>query len=268
MECTACGNENPKDGKFCSGCGASLSVSTASSTGVESAEVPMTEDRRQLGPDEHFCSSCGEIIKKLAEICPKCGVRLKDAPDSKKDSGKPSPFWKVIWIIGSLLIPLVGLIVGIKYFFTKNRRRYGCLLFCLGVISVIMWPAITASGSGTDESRFSEPTMAPEEIKAQAVDIEYDPLYRNIETHTGKIVHLRGKAVQVVIKGGDRYDLRLAMDDDYGQIVWVTYRGERVLEDDTVEVWGRVNGLHSYKSIFGATITIPEINSLIGVVNP
>ena len=40
----------------------------------------------------------------------------------------------------------------------------------------------------------------------------------------------------MVIKGGDRYDLWLAMDDDYDQIVWVTYRGVRVLKDDTVEV--------------------------------
>ena len=91
MKCATCGHANPKDGQFCTGCGASLSVSTASSTGVESAEVPMTEDRRQLGPDEHFCSSCGEIIKKLAELCPKCGVRLKDVPDTGKDSDKTSP---------------------------------------------------------------------------------------------------------------------------------------------------------------------------------
>jgi len=27
------------------------------------------------GADEKFCSSCGEVIKKEAEICPKCGVR-------------------------------------------------------------------------------------------------------------------------------------------------------------------------------------------------
>lgn len=27
------------------------------------------------GPDEQYCSSCGEIIKKEAEICPECGVR-------------------------------------------------------------------------------------------------------------------------------------------------------------------------------------------------
>ena len=72
----------------------------------------------------------------------------------------------------------------------------------------------------------------------------------------------------MVIKGDDRYSLRLAMDGDYDQMVWVTYRGDRVLEDDTVEVWGMVEGLYSYESVLRATITIPEINSLIGIVNP
>ncbi len=28
--------------------------------------------------DESYCSSCGEVIKKEAEICPRCGVRQKD----------------------------------------------------------------------------------------------------------------------------------------------------------------------------------------------
>jgi len=36
-------------------------------------------DVQQKGDDEIFCSSCGTIIKKAAEICPKCGVRQKEA---------------------------------------------------------------------------------------------------------------------------------------------------------------------------------------------
>jgi len=28
--------------------------------------------------DEMFCSSCGALIKKAAEICPKCGVRQRE----------------------------------------------------------------------------------------------------------------------------------------------------------------------------------------------
>lgn len=30
-------------------------------------------------PDEQFCQSCGETIKKEAEVCPSCGVRQKGA---------------------------------------------------------------------------------------------------------------------------------------------------------------------------------------------
>ncbi|HPS59109.1 MAG TPA: TM2 domain-containing protein [Spirochaetota bacterium] len=29
--------------------------------------------------DEKFCESCGSIIKKAAELCPKCGVRQRPA---------------------------------------------------------------------------------------------------------------------------------------------------------------------------------------------
>lgn len=38
--------------------------------------------KRTKGPDEIFCRSCGEAIKKEAEICPECGVRNKRAPNS------------------------------------------------------------------------------------------------------------------------------------------------------------------------------------------
>src|SRR3989338_1001378 len=38
----------------------------------------MTNPRkRQKGTDEVFCRSCGEAIKKEAEICPHCGVRQR-----------------------------------------------------------------------------------------------------------------------------------------------------------------------------------------------
>ena len=32
-------------------------------------------ERVMLGADERFCSSCGNVIKKDAEMCVKCGVR-------------------------------------------------------------------------------------------------------------------------------------------------------------------------------------------------
>ncbi|MDR1390037.1 MAG: TM2 domain-containing protein [Treponema sp.] len=41
---------------------------------------------REKAADEMFCSSCGAIIKKEAEICPKCGVRQKRAGGGETNS--------------------------------------------------------------------------------------------------------------------------------------------------------------------------------------
>lgn len=40
------------------------------------------------GADEQFCTSCGEVIKKEAEICPECGVRQQSAQSAGNGSGK------------------------------------------------------------------------------------------------------------------------------------------------------------------------------------
>lgn len=42
-------------------------------------------DSRELGSDEAFCTSCGEIIKQEAEVCPECGVRQKEDSESSGD---------------------------------------------------------------------------------------------------------------------------------------------------------------------------------------
>jgi predicted RNA-binding Zn-ribbon protein involved in translation (DUF1610 family) len=43
---------------------------------------------RQKSADEVFCESCGEIIKKQAEICPNCGVR--NSRTSRNQTGSSS----------------------------------------------------------------------------------------------------------------------------------------------------------------------------------
>jgi len=39
----------------------------------------------KLGADEKFCSSCGNVVKKEAEICVKCGVRLSGSAAGGKN---------------------------------------------------------------------------------------------------------------------------------------------------------------------------------------
>jgi len=48
---------------------------------------PSTDDStRERGPDEAFCRDCGAVIDARAEICPECGVRQRDPPQSSVDS--------------------------------------------------------------------------------------------------------------------------------------------------------------------------------------
>lgn len=46
---------------------------------------------REKGADEIFCRSCGEPIKKEAEICPYCGVRNEKASSTSQGSATSGP---------------------------------------------------------------------------------------------------------------------------------------------------------------------------------
>lgn len=46
-------------------------------------------DRRRKEADEKFCGSCGAIIKKEAELCPKCGVRQNPSTSENRTLNTP-----------------------------------------------------------------------------------------------------------------------------------------------------------------------------------
>jgi hypothetical protein len=80
----------------------------------------MTEPRH----DEEFCASCGEIVKKEAEICPECGTKQSEpAPSSSGGKGIPDikrhELEKIankdkttIILVGILLSPVAYYMVG------------------------------------------------------------------------------------------------------------------------------------------------------------
>lgn len=61
--------------------------------------------------DEQYCSSCGEVIKKEAEICPECGVR--QSPSSGGDKDRTTA--------GIFALLLGG--IGVHHFYLGNTTR-------------------------------------------------------------------------------------------------------------------------------------------------
>ena len=59
-------------------------------------------DKKNKDHDEMFCSSCGSIIKKEAEICPKCGVRQRRSSVLQGQVGNKS------WLTALILSILLG----------------------------------------------------------------------------------------------------------------------------------------------------------------
>jgi TM2 domain-containing membrane protein YozV len=95
---------------------------------------------REKKTDEAYCSSCGQIIKKEAEICPKCGVRQKT---SLKHEEKNK-------LVATLFAILLGGI-GIHKFYLGNIPM-GILYICfcwtfipaiVGIIEGIIYLSMT-----------------------------------------------------------------------------------------------------------------------------
>lgn len=127
---------------------------------------------RTLGPDEVYCTSCGEVIKEEAVICPHCGVRQKPESESQTDtvqedsSGLPEQrryelqklarkSKPVTAILGFLISPVGYLMVGRTGLAIINLLTANYLLFGFIIVPIHTWRIIS---------------NAREELRAYGVD--------------------------------------------------------------------------------------------------
>ena len=101
-------------------------------------------DVREKAADEAFCSSCGAIIKKEAEICPKCGVRQRPNRGFAGDVSQN-------WLTCLLLCVFLGYLGGHRFYTGKIGTGVLMILTVGGCgIWIIIDLVMILSGKFTD----------------------------------------------------------------------------------------------------------------------
>ncbi len=109
------------------------------------------------------------------------------------------------------------------------------------------------------------PDDVPEELRAYYTGITYEQLARTPDAYKGQKLTFTGKVLQV-LEGVSKNYLRLAIDGNSDETIYVTYNksdmSERILENDTLTIYGTSSGLTSYTSVMDTTITIPSMSAV------
>ncbi len=113
-----------------------------------------------------------------------------------------------------------------------------------------------------------EYSLSPEEVanqfKSACESPSYEDVARDPDNWEGHKVAFTGKVIQVM-QDGNSYTLRVNVTKgSYGiwsDTILVSYKAgagdSRILEDDVMTFYGTMNGMYSYKSVLGATVTVP-----------
>ncbi len=104
------------------------------------------------------------------------------------------------------------------------------------------------------------------DYKDKCKKYNYKEIFRNSDKYEGKFATFTGEVVQVQESDG-YYWIRINVTkDEYGYYddtmlayIPITYFEGRILEEDILTIYGQLDGLETYESIFGESITIPRI---------
>ena len=192
-----------------------------------------------------FCSDCGRELTEEMRFCPYCGTPVSEDG------------------------------VGIKPVYNDSRRdnpkrKKGCLRSILKVVlflalvaaSTILVLVFAARYYDLSQSPSIDPYdgMTSEAFKASCKEVSYSELAHYPDKYKGAHVKISGTVIQVM-ESENHCRYRIATDSLYSDVIYATFeRSEgsaRLVEDDTVTIYGLGQGLYTYQSVQDVSITIP-----------
>ena len=124
-----------------------------------------------------------------------------------------------------------------------------------------MWAGKAIAAPTQDATSQAAPADAFD--PASFLDPGYEALARTPDDYLGKRVYVGGKVLQAT-EDSKGYMLRVATDYAFDDVVMVAVpkdavEGTRILEDDLVDCYGTSTGIYTYKSVLGASISVPSL---------
>jgi hypothetical protein len=238
---------------FCDHCQKTL-------TRGEIVYYPSTKKGRQSGIREettsmesHFqadrvpCPSCGTLIDKRYNICPRCRQRTGQIPTrtiAKDDN--PTTVQRPM----------------LEYQSCNMLHGREKVLIILGALFLLVISAGICISSLSSGSVTNIGSQTIDQIKSNAINVPYEDLFQNNAQYIGKMVKIRGK-ILLSEHAGNGYILSVATKPDHfnEDILSLNYQGPPFLEGDLIDIWGRVDGLKPNSMVPGNKVMIPEITS-------
>lgn len=107
-----------------------------------------------------------------------------------------------------------------------------------------------------------------DEYIASCAEYGYKDISRQPDSYKGKRAKFKGKVIQVLEGYGDNIAMRVDVtQDDYGlwsDTIYVNYTRKsddepRILEDDIIIMYGELDGIETYTTVLGSSMSIPRI---------
>lgn len=114
-----------------------------------------------------------------------------------------------------------------------------------------------------EEERKAKEEAERKEKQGYNTGITYNQLARTPDEYEGEKVKFSGKVLQVS-EGLFSDVIRLAVNGSYDNVLWLTVPSgtteERILEDDYITIYGVSEGIHTYTTVMGASVSIPSVS--------
>lgn len=99
-----------------------------------------------------FCPKCGQSNPDEAKFCGKCGAAVSAAAPkpvhavsgAATDAEVVSQGMKNGMLVASIILPVIGIVVGIVYLLDANpaKKEAGKLWLIVGIVAAVVWAAL------------------------------------------------------------------------------------------------------------------------------